>query len=279
MTGKQGIEKQRGKLKHKLGRDTIFLSAAAVEWAVQCCIRLLLSAVLAGAVVLEGAAPFGVAMTAASGAGLLGGGAVLGACLGSLCQLELTTGLRYASAAMLTYAAAFAFYDVKFLRKAWTMPCVAGITMIFTGLVAHSRVRWTGEEQLWFLMETALTVGAVWCFRAALRTPGILPRREGMSREQRGGLLVLLACIFMALEPLTLLDVSLGRCLGGLFVLWAAWLGGSATGAVWGAVLGAGLPQSHVQQRFQQGAEGVVVKGVFFLCLAVGQSQQRLHRL
>ena len=241
MTGKQEIKKQRKKLNDKLRGDTIFLSAAAVEWAVQCCIRLLLSAVLAGVVVLEGAAPFGVAMKAASGAGVLGGGAVLGACLGSLCQLDLTTGLRYASAAMLTYAAAFAFYDVKPLRKAWTMPCTAGAAMIFTGLVAHARTDWTVEEQVLFLLETALTVGAVWCFRSALRIPGILPRREGMNREQRGGLLVLLTCILMALEPLTVLGISLGRSFGGLFVLWAAWLGGSPAGAVWGAVLGAGL--------------------------------------
>lgn len=241
MTGKQGIEKQRGKLRDKLAGESISLSAAAVEWAVQCCVRLLLAAVLAGVVVLEGAAPFGVAMTAASGAGVLGGGAVLGACLGSLCQLELTDGLRYASAAMLTYAAAFALYDIKPLRKAWTMPCVAGVAMAFTGIVAHSRTRWTGEEQVWFVLELAMTVGAVWCFRAALRVPGILPRREGMSREQRGGLLVLLSCILMALEPLKVLDVSLGRCLGGLFTLWAAWLGGSAPGAVWGVVLGVGM--------------------------------------
>lgn len=241
MTGKQEIKKQQKKLNDKLRGETILLSAAAVEWAVQCCIRLLLSAVLAGAVVLEGAAPFGVAMTAASGAGLLGGGAVLGACLGSLCQLELTEGLRYASAAMLTYAAAFAFYDVKPLRKAWTMPCTAGAAMIFTGLVAHARTDWTVEERVMFLLETALTVGMVWCFRSALRVPGILPRREGMSREQRGGLLVLLTCILMALEPLTVLGLSLGRSLGGLFVLWAAWLGGSSAGAVWGAVLGVGM--------------------------------------
>lgn len=241
MMGKQGIEKRRGKLRDKLRGETIFFSAAAVEWAVQCCIRLLLSAVLAGAVVLDGAAPFGVAMTAASGAGVLGGGAVLGACLGSLCQLELTDGLRYASAAMLTYAAAFAFYDIKPLRKAWTMPCVAGLAMAFTGVVAHSRTEWTGEEQVWFVLELALTVGAVWCFRAALRVPGNLPRREGMSREQRGGLLLLLTCILMSLEPLAWLELSLGRCLGGLCVLWAAWLGGSSAGAVWGAVLGVGM--------------------------------------
>lgn len=243
MTGKQEIGKQRIKRK----RETITLSAAVVDWAVQVCIRLLLAAVLAGVVVLDGAAPFGVALTAASGAGILGGGAVLGACLGSLCQLELTDGLRYASAAMLTYAGAFALYDMRPLRKAWSMPVMAGLAMIFTGLVAHSRTAWIVEEQIDFVLEVALTVGAVWCFRAAMRSPGILPRREGMSRAQRGGLLVLLACILMALEPLSVLSLSPGRCLGGMFVIWAAWLGGSSVGAVWGVVLGFGMDLSGAQ--------------------------------
>lgn len=221
--------------------ESIVVSAAAVEWAVQACIRMLLCAVAAGAVVLGDRAPFGVAMTAASGAGILGGGAVLGACLGSLCQLETTAALRYASAAMLTYAAAFAFYDVKPLRRPWTMPAAAGTAMAFTGLVAHSRTPWTAGEEAAFALEIGLTVGAVWCFRAALRTPGLLPRREGMSGEQQGGVLVLLAVILAALVPLELGDLSLGRSLGGVLVLWAAYLGGSPAGAVWGVVLGLGV--------------------------------------
>lgn len=233
----EAIRKRIGE-KQKKREEQIILSAAVVEQLVQGCIRMLLAAVLAGAVVLEDKAPFGVALTAASGAGISGGGAVLGACLGALCQLELTQGLRYASAAMLCYAAAFAFYDVKWLRRPWTMPIAAGSAVAFTGLVSHSRVPWTGEEQIGFVLELALTVGAVWCFRAALRVPDRLSRREEVKPEQRGGLLVLLAAILIALEPISYQGVSLGRCLGGVAVLWAARLGGSSVGAVWGAVMG-----------------------------------------
>jgi len=221
--------------------EGIVLSAAMVEQAVQGCIRMLLAAVLSGAVVLGDKAPFGVALTAASGGGVLGGCAVLGACLGGLCQLEMTAGLRYASAAMLCYAAAFAFYDIKFLRRPWTMPLAAGLAIAFTGLVAHSRIPWTGEEQVEFVLELALTAGAVWCFRAGLRLPDRLSRREEVKPEQRGGMLVLLGAILAAMEPLGYLDLSLGRCLGGVCVLWAAYLGGSSTGAVWGLVLGTAL--------------------------------------
>ena len=239
MTLKPGREGLKGAIREKMRRDTIFFSTAVLEWGVHSCLRLLLAAVLSGVVIFEDKAPLGVALTAASGSGLLGGGAVLGACLGSLCQLELGEGLRYASAALLTYAAAFAFYDIRPLRKAWTLPVTAGAAIVFTALAAHTRFEWTQEEQIGLLLELAVTVGAVWCFRAALRFPGPFPREMG--REQRGGLLVLLSALLAALEPVRGLELSLGHCLAGTAVLRAAWLGGGCVGAVWGAVLGLGL--------------------------------------
>ena len=238
----QNVKQAMGKkLSGAGGQDSVILSVRVVEQAVQSCIRMLLSAVLAGAGVLDGRFPFGAAMTAASGAGVLGGGAVLGACLGSLTQLELTQGLRYASAAMLCYAVAFALYDVRCLRRPWTMPLVGGAAVAFTGLASHTRSAWTTEEQIAFVLEVLLTMGAVWCFRAAVRVPGRLSRREDLPRDQQGGLLVLLGVIFVALVPLEWSGISLGRCLGGACVLWASCLGGSTGGAVWGVVLGAGM--------------------------------------
>ena len=223
------------------GKDQLILNAGLVECIVQGCIRMLLSAVLAGAQVLDGRSPFGVAMTAASGAGIPGGGAVLGACLGSLCQLEMTQGLRYASAALLCYAAAFALYDLRPLRRRWTMPLIGGAAVAFTGIASHTRTAWTTAEQVNFVLEILLSIGAVWCFRAAVRVPGRLSRREELPGDQRGGILVLLGVILLALEPLEWSAISLGRCLGGVCVLWAACLGGTSAGAVWGVVLGVGM--------------------------------------
>ena len=270
MTGKQCREEHRGEIREKIRRDTVFFSTAVLEWGVHSCLRLLLAAILSGVVILGDKAPLGVAMTAASGAGLLGGGAVLGACLGSLCQLELGEGMRYASASLLTYAAAFAFYDIKFLRKAWTLPLAAGGTILFTALVAHHRLGWTQGEQIGLLLEVGITMGAVWCFRAALRFPGVLSR--GMSREQRGGLLVLLAALLGALEPLNVLGLSLGRCLAGAVTLGAAWLGGGSAGAVWGAVLGLGLDLT--------GERGLSRTALFALAgLAAGVREKRNARV
>ena len=245
---KQAVGKQTGT---GGSREHVILDARIVEQVVRGCIRMLLSAVLAGAQVLDGRAPFGVAMTAASGGGIAGGGAVLGACLGSLCQLEMTHALRYTSAALLCYAAAFALYDIKKLRRPWTMPVIAGVSVLFTGIASHTRSSWTTEEQVAFVLEVLMSVGAVWAFRAAVRVPERLSRREELPADQRGGLLILLGVLLVALEPLSWSGISLGRCLGGSCVLWAARIGGSATGAVWGSVLGVGMDLAGGGQAFR----------------------------
>ena len=72
MTGKQCREEHRGEIREKIRRDTVFFSTAVLEWGVHSCLRLLLAAILSGVVILGDKAPLGVAMTAASGVGLLG---------------------------------------------------------------------------------------------------------------------------------------------------------------------------------------------------------------
>lgn len=172
------------------GREGIVITPAMTDRLAQGCIRLLLTAVLAGAVAPEGAAPFAAALTAASGGGFLGGCAAAGACLGYICRLELTQGLRYASVSLLIYAAAFAFYDIKLLRGRWVMPLTAGSVSLFTALVTHSRTEWTGREILLLGVELLLTVGAVFLFRAALGSG---------ERVQRRGRVFLFSAVLCAL--------------------------------------------------------------------------------
>ena len=95
----------------RLGRTG--LSGPAVLRTAEVGIHLMLAAVLAGAEVFGGFAPFGVAMVGASGTGLCGGAALLGAGFGYLTLLGFSDALRYLSAAILTFAAGLAFYDMK----------------------------------------------------------------------------------------------------------------------------------------------------------------------
>ena len=201
-------------------------------------IHFLLGAVLSGAVVLGSSAPFGVAMAAASGTGLCGAAALVGVCFGYLTLLPFSAALRYISAAILTFALAFAFYDVRLLRRPWAMPLAAGVLSAATGLVALSRGGWPPEKAARFLTEIVMTAGGAYCFRQVLA-----PMRRGrddreMNDRRRFSLLVLVCCVLVSLSGLSLWELSLGRSLGALCVLAGAWKGGAAAGAVLGLSLG-----------------------------------------
>ena len=71
---------------------------------------------------------------------------MLGACFGSLCLLGISQGMRHAAAAILTFAVAFAFYDVKLFRRSWTMPFIAALLNAFTGSVLLVRTGWEGTD-------------------------------------------------------------------------------------------------------------------------------------
>ena len=117
-------------------REQIQLPVSAVSLWAETAICFLLSAVLAAAVLPGDCAPFGVALVAAAGSGLRGAAALLGSCFGYLCVLDFSQGLRHASAAVLTFAVAFAFYDVRWFRRPWVMPALGGAFTAITGSAA-----------------------------------------------------------------------------------------------------------------------------------------------
>ena len=180
-------------------------------------IHLLLGAVLAGAVMLEGSAPFGAAFVGAAGSGLYGGAALVGACFGSLTALDLSPGLRYTAAAVLTFAIHFAFYDWKVLRRPWAMPLVAALLNAVTGLIVRRQGSWQGLEGLYFLLEAALTAAACWAFAGALAP--MTARRHVSPAARRVGPLALVCACLAAIAPLKVLGIPLlgvaavGACL------------------------------------------------------------------
>lgn len=61
-------------------------------------------------------------------------GGPAGAGFGYLTLLGFSDALRYLSAAILTFAVGFAFYDMKLFQRPWTMPGVAGLMNGCTGI-------------------------------------------------------------------------------------------------------------------------------------------------
>ena len=237
------METIRSKLDKLRGRsargEKVSLEASTLLRFADGGIHFLLSAVLAGAVILGEYAPFGVALVGAAGSGVCGAAALAGACFGYLMLMGFSDGLRYVSAAMLTFAVSFAFYDVKFLRKSWVMPVIAGALNGCTGFIYLSQAGWRTEDVICFLTECGLTVAAGWCYRQLL-----VPLRAGrsgslLSPQRRASLAVLACTLLVSLSSLNLFqDISLGRSLAVGAVLSAAWQGGCSAGAVLGVSVG-----------------------------------------
>ena len=94
----------------------------------------------------------------------MSGAALLGAGFGYLTLLGFSDALRYLSAAILTFAVGFAFYDMKLFQRPWTMPGVAGLMNGCTGFIYLSQGGWRTVDVIYFLSEIALTVaGAPGC--------------------------------------------------------------------------------------------------------------------
>lgn len=240
MTARKIIRAKLNQLRrqsHKTGQ--IKVSASVLVLWIRAGIHLLLAAVLSGATIFQNSAPFGVAMVGASGSGLCGGTALVGACFGYLTTLDFSSGLRYASASILTFAVCFAFYDWKPLRRSWVMPGIAAALNAFTGFITQSQTGWRSTDVIYFTLETALTAAAVWAFRQALTPMGRASEDRLSAPASRAGILALLCACLLSLAPLYLYkDISLGRILAVTAVLASAWQGGIATGAIVGVSVG-----------------------------------------
>ncbi|MGI5962659.1 MAG: SpoIIE family protein phosphatase [Lawsonibacter sp.] len=243
MTARENLKTKLSRLRRQTQKTgQVRLPASTVTMWAEAGIYFLLAGALAGGVLLEDCAPFGVALVGTAGSGLYGGTALLGACFGYLSFLGFSQGLRRASAAILVFAVAFAFYDVKFFRRPWVMPVVSGAISAMTGAIVLAQGGWTTKDLACLTLETVLTVVAVWCYRAVLRPIGGQKESSFAVPGRRAGLLFLLATVLTSLVPLQLYeDISLGRSLGILAVLCAAWQGGPAIGAVVGSALGTAM--------------------------------------
>ena len=211
-------------------------AASAAAALAEAGIHLLLGAVLAGAALFEGRAPFGAAFVAAAGSGLYGAAALVGACFGAVTTLDFSDGLRYSSTAILTFAVHFAFCDWKTLRRGWAMPLVAGGFTALTGFIVQSQAGWRWEDAFHLALEVLLTASAAWAFRGALAPM----RRRGVDKPspaaRRVGPLALVCACLTAVAPLEFFGVpilaaaAVGACVACLRFpdRFLTWIGGQA---------------------------------------------------
>ena len=154
MAAKSDLKVKAAQIREEMAQTgKLVLRAPALVRAAEYLIRFTLGAVLAGAEIFGGYAPFGLSMVGCSGSGLDGFSALLGACFGYLSFRGLTDGLRYVAAAILIFSVAFAFFDIRLYKRTWFMPVVSALLSGATGFV------YLGEEG-WEVPARALSGGA-----------------------------------------------------------------------------------------------------------------------
>ncbi|NCE65947.1 stage II sporulation protein E [Pseudoflavonifractor sp. 524-17] len=220
----------------------LVLRAPALVRGAECVIRLLLGAVLAGAQIFGGYAPFGLSLAAASGSGADGFCALLGAGFGYLVFLGFAEGLRYAAAAILVFAVSFAFYDIRPYRRIWFMPLIAALMDAITGFVYLADEGWTPQRLIFFLTEILLAGACTYFYRLAF-SPWTDNREEDtLTLRQTVGLLILGGTVLLTLAKITFFgDLSVGRLAAALGVMICAYEGGIGAGAAAGIAAGVGM--------------------------------------
>jgi len=217
----------------------VVLRAPALVRFAECAMRFLLGAVLSGADIFGGYAPFGLAMVGASGSGLGGFCALLGACFGYLSFQGFTQGLRYVAAAILIFSVSFAFYDVRLYRAAWFMPAVSAAMSAVTGFVYLSERGWFTADVIFFGTELMLTAGCVYFYRTAFSPWTGKGESAGLTVKELVSLLILGGTALITLARIDLYGgISLGRLCAALAVMCLAYQGGLGVGAAVGVSAG-----------------------------------------
>ncbi len=183
--------------------------------------RLLLAGTFAGAELLEGAAPFALAFVAATGAGVLGFFALIGALGGYFLFHGTAGGLHYMAGSILVYAASFALYDCKWREVKALIPSAALVLGGLCRFLSIDGQGWNPGRLIGFGLELLLFFLGTWLFRAGLQAVG----RTGyyiaaQSDMERAGLLFAGVVALIALGSVQFYgEFSLGRVLALLMVL------------------------------------------------------------
>ncbi|MCI9119392.1 MAG: SpoIIE family protein phosphatase [Flavonifractor sp.] len=268
MAAKEKLKVRSAKLQEEM-RETgrVVLRSAALVRTAECVMRALLGALLAGAEIFGGYAPFALGLVAASGSGVDGFCALAGACFGYLSLRGLSVGLRYAAAAILVYAVAFAFFDIRLYRKSWFMPVVSALLDGLTGFVYLSERGWTTLNLIFFGTELLLCGASAYFYRVAF-TPWTAKREnEELTLRQTVSLLLLAGSLLLTLSRLTIFgDISLGRIAAALGVMAAASQGGMGVGAAAGVAVGIGMDLAAEEIPFYAMAYSLagVMTGIFY---------------
>ena len=185
------------------------------EWSgkiVDCALRFALAGALSGAQVFGGYAPLALGMTAASGAGVRGLSALVGASVGAFLFLPFTHALRTFAAAVLIFTANNAFFDLKIYQKRAFLPLLTAGLMFSVEFV--------------YVLRDGVGEAANCLIALLLASLGTMSARALLAPEEKeqpfAPLLILLGVLMSAASYETANGFAPGRILSLLAVLLCA---------------------------------------------------------
>ncbi|MBO4915310.1 MAG: SpoIIE family protein phosphatase [Oscillospiraceae bacterium] len=187
----------------------------AVGRILVCILRALLGALLSGAQVLGGYAPFAVGAVGAAGPGWEGLGALVGVGLGALALLDFPHALRTMACCVLIFTANNAFCELKAYKKPWFLSTMtAGLMLTVEAIYAIRSGSLAAAA--YCVAATALAALFAPCCRLALES-------EDARREHPAAALMLLTGILTALGAAQFESgLAPGRAVAVLAVLFIA---------------------------------------------------------
>ena len=217
------------------GRERLAAALRERSYPVLCLYWGGLGLVLAMARILEGNAPFGVALAAAAPFPLVLPAAA-GGTVGYLLAGGMETGFPFVGALLLVSMVRWVAGTRWEKHRGWTGPLLAGGVVFVTGVVpllygsplVYDLVMWATQVVMAAASASFLDRG----------TRALGRRRVPEDRLDATALAVVGALVLMGLDAVDLGGVTLGRSVGVLAVLWAARMGGEAFSSVTGLVCG-----------------------------------------
>ncbi len=225
-------------IKDAITKSTAERTSPEVISAAYAVVYLIGGVLLASARLLGAAGPFGMAAVAASGAGLNGVAALIGAAIGYIISCGLAGSIRYLAAIVLVYTISFAFQDTKLASKSVFAPATAAVSALSTGILSSFTSVFTqAPAAAVVLIETVFSFGGCWFFREAMSCR----ERTTESEELRyaGSVLITAAVLLMAVSQIEIFGaISLGRLVAVLIVMTCTLRCGIMTGCTIGTAFG-----------------------------------------
>ena len=246
------------------------------EWSgkvIDCVLRFALSFALAGAQVFGGYAPLALGMIGASGAGLRGVSALIGASAGAVLFLPFSHALRTFAAGVLIFTANNAFFDLKLYKKRAFLPLLCA-GMMFSVEFVYVLRDGVGEA-------ANCLMALLLCALGAMSGRALLSTGDKEKEDHPYAPLFILLGVLMAASSFETADgFAPGRILSMLAVLLFAFERGSAfaiPAALCGICVAVVSPAGAAQT-----ALALVVAALFtvlsaLLCLFLGLKMPNLH--